>query len=188
MVLFNILIHGVLYQALWFSDSGSTWVTEIFRFKLSHGASNLSGLISWIGGLAIAVTALPYIRRTWYWVRSRTSTHLRCSALAYSDTALTGSTGLQIFYASHVVGAILFVVFGVLHLSWIFRYFAAGLAVYGIDVAYRWFQTSFPVDISMRNATTGSLINIVVPLEVCALSIAALGECSVDVPRVECTG
>ena len=71
---------------------------------------------------------------------------------------------MQVFYRSHIIGAIIFTVFGVVHLSNVWEYLSAGLLVYGIDVAYRWLQTSTDVEVSL--SAGGNLVNIIVPLQV----------------------
>lgn len=76
------------------------------------------------------------------------------------------SSPAQIFYSCHLVGAAVFLVFAIVHFSFLVSYFAAGLVVYGIDVAYRWFQSSYQVDICLRSTAHGGLINVVVPLAV----------------------
>ena len=74
---------------------------------------------------------------------------------------------LQVFYRAHVIGAVIFTVFGVVHLSNVWEYLSAGLLVYGIDVAYRCLQTSTPVAVSL--SAGGNIVNVTVPLEVCSV-------------------
>ena len=61
---------------------GGLTVWSACRWEYSHGVSNLAGLIAWVACILLAVTALPYIRRTFYWVRSHNG-----SAHAHQEAA-----------------------------------------------------------------------------------------------------
>lgn len=63
-----LFFHGLLYQVLWLTDSGSMWVKEMFRFEFAHYTSNLAGAISWLAAIVMGVLLLPYVRRNFYWV------------------------------------------------------------------------------------------------------------------------
>lgn len=71
---------------------------------------------------------------------------------------------VQVFYRVHVVGAILFVCFGIVHSRKVFVFFGPGLVLYGIDVAYRWLQASYDVILHVNPGS--KLVSIVIPLEV----------------------
>lgn len=71
---------------------------------------------------------------------------------------------IQVFYRAHVIGAVLFTVFGVVHLSNVWEYLSAGLILYGIDVTYRWLQTCTRVTVCLTAG--GNIVNITVPLQV----------------------
>lgn len=77
---------------------------------------------------------------------------------------------MQVFYRVHVVGAALFVCFGIVHSRKVFVFLGPGLALYGIDAAYRWLQTSYDVILHVNPGS--KLVSMVVPLEV-RLSVAA---------------
>lgn len=65
-----IIVHGILYHALWASDSAQMYRDEAFRFEYAHYFSNGAGLVAWCGVVVIAITCLPAFRRNFYWVRS----------------------------------------------------------------------------------------------------------------------
>jgi hypothetical protein len=68
-VILFLILHGVLIHIFWATDSAKMYFEEAFRFEYKHFFSNGGGLVSDIGLGLIAVTALPYIRRHYYWVR-----------------------------------------------------------------------------------------------------------------------
>jgi hypothetical protein len=68
-VIIQILLHGILYHVLWATESAKMYRDEAFRFSYAHYYSNGGGLVSWIGALLIAITAIPWFRRHMYWVR-----------------------------------------------------------------------------------------------------------------------
>lgn len=100
----------------------------------------------------------------------------RQECLALPALALDCSTGsaivqpvrrkVQLFYRTHVVAALAFVVFGIWHWSGNLYYMATGLVVYGIDVAYRWFQTRKRVCVTVAADHDAKLLSLVIPLEV----------------------
>ena len=73
---------------------------------------------------------------------------------------------MQLFYYSHVVGAVIFMVFGLMHHGRTWTYAAAGLVIYGIDVAYRLFQTSLPVTVAVGCGPEKNIISIRIPVQV----------------------
>jgi hypothetical protein len=73
---------------------------------------------------------------------------------------------LQLFYRSHLIGAILFVVFGILHWNGTFMTLSTGLAVWAIDVAYRWFQTQHLVTLTVDKAAKDDVISMCIQLQV----------------------
>ena len=93
-----------------------------------------------------------------------------------SDAAGAYSHGgdiLQVFYRAHVIGAALFIIFATLHWYGTLPVSVLGLAVYAMDVAYRWFQASYRVDVRVDEAAGTRIVSIVIPLEVGSLNIAA---------------
>jgi hypothetical protein len=73
---------------------------------------------------------------------------------------------MQLFYRAHIIGAVLFVVFGILHWSGTLITLSTGLAVWAIDVAYRWFQTQQPVTLALEKPSQADAISICIPLQV----------------------
>jgi hypothetical protein len=71
---------------------------------------------------------------------------------------------MQVFYRVHVVGAALFVGFGIVHSRKVFVFFGPGLVLYGIDAAYRWLQACY--DVTLHVNPGSSLVAMVIPLEV----------------------
>lgn len=63
--LVEIILHGILYQALWLSGSWGTWVREMRRFDMDH-VSNLPGAVAWGGAILMALFVWPYTRRSAY--------------------------------------------------------------------------------------------------------------------------
>jgi hypothetical protein len=74
---------------------------------------------------------------------------------------------MQFFYYSHIFGAAIFMVFGTMHHNHTWTYAAAGLVIYGIDVAYRLYQTSLPVTVDISCSGSGNMISVRVPVTVC---------------------
>lgn len=66
----DILVHGLMYQAVWISDSFSGWHMRQFRFQYNAGVSSLSAFISWSSCIVLLITLRPIVRRTAYWVRN----------------------------------------------------------------------------------------------------------------------
>jgi uncharacterized membrane protein YqjE len=73
---------------------------------------------------------------------------------------------LQLFYRAHIIGAILFVVFGILHWQGTLMALSTGLAVWAIDVAYRWFQTRHLVALSVDSTAKNNVISMCIQLQV----------------------
>lgn len=73
---------------------------------------------------------------------------------------------LQLFYRAHIIGALVFVVFGIVHWNGTLDVLLVGLVVYGIDVAYRWFQTRHSVTLRLSQSSGGRIISIAIPLQV----------------------
>jgi hypothetical protein len=67
-VILFLILHGALYHIFWATDSAKMYREEAFRFEYKWHFSNGGGLVSVIGAGLIAVTAIPYIRRHYYWV------------------------------------------------------------------------------------------------------------------------
>ena len=67
LTLFYVIMHGVLYNVLWGTEGRHDWWKQatLWQGYLSPAAGNIAGL----GALLIAGTALPYVRRHFYWVR-----------------------------------------------------------------------------------------------------------------------
>jgi hypothetical protein len=58
------------------------------------------------------------------------------------------------------------VVFGILHWEGTLLTLSTGLAVWAIDVAYRWFQTMSPVMLTIDRASANVVLSICIPLQV----------------------
>lgn len=71
---------------------------------------------------------------------------------------------LQVFYRAHIIGATLFVAFGIVHSRKVWVSLSAGLVLYGIDIAYRLLQTTRTVSIHVNPGS--SMVSVVIPLEV----------------------
>ena len=61
--LIEVILHGILYQALWLSGSWAIWANNMKTFDPKH-ASALPGAVSWGG--AILIAAFVYTRRRAY--------------------------------------------------------------------------------------------------------------------------
>ena len=72
---------------------------------------------------------------------------------------------MQLFYFSHIIGAVMFMVFGMMHHGSTWTYAAAGLVIYGIDVAYRIYQTSLPVTVDVGCGPEKNIISIRIPVK-----------------------
>lgn len=82
---------------------------------------------------------------------------------------------MQIFYNLHVIGAVSFITFGILHWSGNLNCSMLGLAVWAMDVAYRLYQTAYEVDVRLQEADGSRIISIVIPLEVSPLLACGVG-------------
>lgn len=69
------------------------------------------------------------------------------------------------FYYTHLIGTVIFMVFGAMHHPNTWYYAASGLVIYGIDVAYRLYQTTLPVTVGVAG-NSGNIINIRIPIQV----------------------
>ena len=72
---------------------------------------------------------------------------------------------MQVFYWSHIIASAVFVVFGIVHTQKVWKFFAPGLVLYGIDVAYRWLQASH--DVTIYGTPGISVCSVVIPVQVC---------------------
>lgn len=68
ITLAELIMHGFLYQVLWWSDSWGMWVSEMKKFDMGH-VSNLPGAVAWGAAVLMAAFAWPYVRRKAYRVR-----------------------------------------------------------------------------------------------------------------------
>ena len=68
------------------------------------------------------------------------------------------------FYRVHIIGAALFVCFGIVHSRKVFVFLGPGLVLYGIDAAYRWLQATY--DVTLHVNPGSKLVSIVIPLQV----------------------
>jgi hypothetical protein len=73
---------------------------------------------------------------------------------------------MQLFYYSHIFGALVFMVFGTMHHSHTWLYAAAGLVIYGMDLAYRVYQTSLPVTVEVSGQKGSNIISLRIPIKV----------------------
>lgn len=71
----------------------------------------------------------------------------------------------QVFYRAHIVSAAVFVIFGIIHWAGMLTVSITGLAVYGIDVAYRWFQTQQSVSLRLEASCSARIVSITIPLQ-----------------------
>ena len=85
-------------------------------------------------------------------------------SLLNSATSSSVKSSVQVFYWSHILVSAIFVVFGIVHTQKVWKFFAPGLVLYGIDVAYRWLQASHDVTVYITPGT--SVCSIVIPVEV----------------------
>ena len=73
-VLLDVLMHGVLYQALLLSDGSSLWGRLHRRIANHHGVSVLAGTAAWVAAIVMLAALLPLAlaavkRSGWQWVR-----------------------------------------------------------------------------------------------------------------------
>lgn len=68
ITLAELIMHGFLYQVLWWSDSWGMWVSEMKKFDMGH-VSNLPGAVAWGAAVLMAAFAWPCVRRKAYRVR-----------------------------------------------------------------------------------------------------------------------
>lgn len=75
-ILFDVLLHGALYQVLLVSDSSSLWARLHRQLAYYHGVSILAGVVAWAGAIAMLAALVPlaaFKHSSWKWVRILTS-------------------------------------------------------------------------------------------------------------------
>ncbi|KAG2452202.1 hypothetical protein HYH02_003233 [Chlamydomonas schloesseri] len=107
----------------------STWakagtLTTMLNWGMNAGVNRLSGLIALCGGWQLWVTAIPFVRRRFF----------------------------NLFYISHILGAIIFLLFGMMHRKDVATWIMPGIFLYLLDVTLRTIQQCF-------NATRVSLVS-----------------------------
>jgi hypothetical protein len=73
---------------------------------------------------------------------------------------------MQVFYRAHTISACIVILFSIIHGAFAQPPLIAGFIVYGIDVAYRWNQTSYPIRVDATRARNGKIVSIAIPIEV----------------------
>jgi hypothetical protein len=73
---------------------------------------------------------------------------------------------VQLFYRMHVVSAAVFLAFSTIHWNGMYSSVLLGLIVYGMDVAYRWFQTRHLVSVKVEQSNGKHFISMAIPLQV----------------------
>lgn len=72
-ILFDVLLHGALYQFLLLSDESSLWGRLHRQLAYHHGVSVLGGVISWLCAIVMLVALVPLAAMKtsgWKWVRA----------------------------------------------------------------------------------------------------------------------
>mmetsp|Transcript_19219 Transcript_19219/g.37700 ORF Transcript_19219/g.37700 Transcript_19219/m.37700 type:complete len:777 (-) Transcript_19219:65-2395(-) len=112
LAMLTILLHGLFgVFTYWYNDSLAYcmgWTSTVPEDPYCREflvKMNIYGQVSIYGGIALSITSLPRIRRWSY----------------------------QLFYYSHLIGALLFFVFGIIHDTTTLTYLFAGLATYVAD-------------------------------------------------------
>ena len=73
---------------------------------------------------------------------------------------------VQVFFFSHIIGFVMFTVFGLLHWHGFIWTWITGLLVYGIDATYRWVQACHTVDVGISASKDGTIVSLIMPMEV----------------------
>src|SRR5690606_5996261 len=111
-------------------DSHTTW-KYIFTWKWYDGGNVLFGFVSFCFFLPLGLLSLPVVRRKLF----------------------------ELFFASHIVFAILGITAAVLHNYAIGFHVGAGVILYLIDLSIRFYQIAFPAKIiSLRQGKANTII------------------------------
>ncbi|CAD7696626.1 unnamed protein product [Ostreobium quekettii] len=124
--------HGLAYWTLRFCVSGQEWVDEALNWTDHRRVNNLAGGISLGFGVALWVTALEWTRRRYF----------------------------EVFYRTHVVGFVGFLIFGILHAPGMHVYLGAGLLLYCLDLVLRLTQLSTRVKVKWSGSTSDKSIAV----------------------------
>ncbi|KAL0040033.1 hypothetical protein WJX79_003372 [Trebouxia sp. C0005] len=127
----TVSCHLILYFSLWWHTS--TWVSEVFDWS-SKGVNNLAGVLAWLCGMSMLISATSFIRRRWY----------------------------AVFYTFHIVGFVGFMVFAFIHYQGMWTYTYPGFALYLLDATFRIAQRIHvtPADGSSKASDDGSLATL----------------------------
>jgi len=130
--MFILATHGLAYWTLRFCVSGQEWVDEALNWTDHRSVNNLAGGISLAFGVAVWVTALEWTRRRYF----------------------------EVFYRTHIVGFVGFLIFGILHAPGMHVYLGAGLLLYCLDLVLRLTQLSTRVKVKWSGSTSDKSIAV----------------------------
>jgi Ferric reductase like transmembrane component len=82
-ILFDVLLHGALYQVLLVSDGSSLWSRLHRQVAYYHGVSILGGFIAWLSAIVMLFALVPLAvmkSNGWKWVCAHLCIHLHLPA------------------------------------------------------------------------------------------------------------
>ncbi|KAK9845990.1 hypothetical protein WJX81_007894 [Elliptochloris bilobata] len=98
-----------------------------------NGTNMLAGTLSWLAGCALWVTSLAWVRRNYF----------------------------ELFYRTHILGFLGFMVFGFAHHVSLWAYTLPGVLLYMVDLAFRVLQQAQPIHITRCDMSVdGSLVTV----------------------------
>lgn len=83
-ILFDVLLHGALYQGLLLSDQSSLWARLHSQLAYYHGVSVLGGTVAWLAAITMLLALLPLAalkNSGWKWVRQLPGPYTPASCL-----------------------------------------------------------------------------------------------------------
>lgn len=132
-----LTLHGWGFWAVWL------WEGEPTRALIwdPYGTNMLAGAISWVCGAALWVTATAYVRRNYFEVWRQTPACMSaCSAMPDGSTGLLAkqegdqfqltwylSRHAQVFYRTHILGFVGFILFGYMHYTSLWAFVTPGV-------------------------------------------------------------
>ncbi|CAD7696628.1 unnamed protein product [Ostreobium quekettii] len=131
MTMVILATHGFLYWIV--RVSVDQWVEEALQWTDHRNVNNFAGGISLWFGIALWVTALEWTRRRYF----------------------------EVFYRTHIVSFVGFLIFGILHAPGMHVYLGAGLLIYCLDLVLRLTQLSTPVKVKWSGSTSDGSIAVI---------------------------
>ncbi|GAQ82735.1 Ferric reductase [Klebsormidium nitens] len=101
--------HALFYYLYWIANPEIKFLHEFFDWGQRYSINLFAGSIAWFFGLALWFTSLDWIRRKYF----------------------------ELFYKTHFIGFVGFIIFAQMHYYWMWACWLPGLLLYAADLAVR---------------------------------------------------